>query len=78
MPYYDLRCKNCETEHNIRAAIADKTENRIPCPECGSYHMETLFKNPPAFIKGGKGKATPPPALCPNSGGCGMACPHAG
>ncbi|MCL2498966.1 MAG: zinc ribbon domain-containing protein [Defluviitaleaceae bacterium] len=78
MPYYDLLCKTCQTEHNIRATMAEKTENRIPCPECGSFEMETLFINPPAYIKGGKSRPIPTHAPCPSSGGCGARCPHAG
>jgi putative FmdB family regulatory protein len=76
MPYYDLLCKTCETEHNIRATIAEKTEKRIPCPDCGSLDMETLFKTPPAVIKGrGAGKNATP---CLQRNDSCVSCPHAG
>ena len=71
MPNYDLRCPDCNIEFKIYASMADKSEKRIPCPECGSFELETVFKAPPAYVKGGK-------AECPNSrgaacGGCPMA-----
>ena len=51
MPFYDLRCKDCEKDSNVRATIADKEESRIICPECGSTNMETLYLSAPAYIK---------------------------
>jgi len=71
MPFYDLFCSDCDKEFNISATIAEKTERRIPCPECGSMKLETVYKAAPAYIKGGG--ATP---ACPNSRACGSACPH--
>jgi len=44
MLFYDLRCPKCEKEYNISAAIAEKTEKRIPCPDCGSLELVTVFK----------------------------------
>jgi len=67
MPFYDLRCGSCKKEFNIRATIADKTEHRIPCPECGSTKMETVYKSAPAYIKN-SGDNIP---SCPNSTACG-------
>jgi len=72
MPFYDLYCKGCDKEWNIMATMADKTERRIPCPECGSTQLETVYKSAPAFIKGGRDNM---PA-CPNSRSCGAVCPH--
>ena len=74
MPFYDLLCVSCDKEFNIMASMADKVERRIPCPECGSTDMETVYKSAPFFIKGG-GDAAPPP-VCPNSHVCGASCPH--
>ena len=74
MPNYDLRCTACKTECNIRATMTEKAEKRIPCPSCGSYEMETLFKTPPAYVKG----AGTPPVKCHNQRSCGTSCPHAG
>lgn len=74
MPFYDLRCTACKSEHNISASMKDKSEKRIICPECGSNDLETVFRAPPAVLKGGPA----PVAACPNRSGCGHACPHAG
>ena len=63
MPFYDLKCPECEKEFNIKASMAEKTENRIHCPECGSHKLETVFKSAPAFIKSRES--------CPNNHGCG-------
>ena len=74
MPTYDLHCKKCNREHNIRASMSEKSQKRIPCPDCGSFELETVYKSAPAYVKGG-GR---PPASCPQRAGCGSACPHAG
>ena len=67
MPFYDLKCNNCEEESNIKATIAEKTENRILCPECGSTDMATLYKSAPAYIKNnGENMQT-----CPSRSSCG-------
>ena len=67
MPFYDLRCLSCDKESNIKATMAEKTERRIPCPECGSTDMETVYKSAPAYIKS-SGEA---PSACPSSSACG-------
>ena len=72
MPFYDLRCASCDKEYNISASMADKANRRIPCPECGSLNMETVYNAAPAYIKGGGDM----PA-CPNIQTCGSGCPHA-
>ena len=72
MPFYDLRCTICDKEHNISASIREKTEKLIPCPDCGSVELETVFKGAPAYIKGLK------EPTCPNSRVCGARCGHAG
>lgn len=71
MPYYDLRCVKCGKEFNSKASIADRTEGRIPCPACGAYDMETVFKAAPAYIKSREASE------CPNSHICGAGCRHA-
>ena len=73
MPNYDLYCTKCDREYNIRASMAEKSEKRIPCPDCGSLELETVFKAAPAYVKGG-GKV----ASCPQRASCGSSCPHAG
>ena len=71
MPFYDLRCSDCESEFNIMASMADKTKRSIPCPECGSLNLETVYIAAPAYIKGGRGDNVP---VCPNSRSCGVGC----
>ena len=67
MPFYDLYCAACDKEFNIMASMADKTERRIPCPECGATELETVYNSAPAYIKG-RGEQAP---SCPNAAGCG-------
>ena len=68
MPYYDLRCPDCDREYNISATISEKTDRLIPCPDCGSFELETVYKSSPAYIKSRQ------PARCPNSHICGSGC----
>jgi putative FmdB family regulatory protein len=70
MPFYDLRCPACDKEYNIYASMAEKTEKRIPCPECGELNLETVYKTGPAFIRGIKDFS------CPNRHICGAGCQH--
>jgi len=72
MPNYDLHCKECNKDYIINATMTEKSEKRIPCPDCGSFDLETLFKTPPAYVKGGN------TIKCPQSSSCGSQCPHAG
>ena len=70
MPFYDLYCKNCDTESNIKATIEEKTKHRIPCPNCGSKKLETVYNSAPAYIKstGDSAPSCPSRAACGNSG----------
>ena len=70
MPFYDLRCSACGKEHNISASIADKTEKRIPCPDCGSFELETVYNSAPAYVKNTRS------GECPNRHVCGKGCHH--
>ena len=72
MPFYDLRCTDCDTEHNISASISDKILKQIACPECGSIELVSVYKSAPAYIKSMKS------VDCPNSHVCGAGCRHAG
>ena len=72
MPFYDLRCPLCDKEYNIYASMTQKTEKQIPCPDCGSVELETVFKGAPAYIKSSK------TSECPNRHICGGGCNHAG
>ena len=71
MPFYDLRCPVCDKEYNISASMADKTEKRIPCPDCGSFALENVYTSAPAYIK-----SSPSVVDCPNRHVCGASCSH--
>ena len=71
MPKYNLYCPACEQEHGIWASMTEKSQKKIPCPDCGSFELETIFKSAPAYVKGSNA------APCPNRVGCGHSCPHA-
>jgi len=70
MPFYDLRCTDCNTESNIKATMAEKTERLIPCPQCNSTNMETVYKSAPAYIKssGDNVSSCPSSSMCGNRG----------
>ena len=68
MPFYDLYCSNCDKEHNIRATMADKTNRQIPCPDCGSTALETIYNAAPAYIKSATQPSCPSSSVCGNSG----------
>lgn len=75
MPFYDLYCGKCSKEYNIKATMADKSERNIPCPDCGSTDLETVFNAAPAYVKS-TGDAAP---ACPSSSSCGnRGCQFAG
>ena len=73
MPKYDLKCQTCGQEFNVSASIADKMEKRIPCPECDSRELLSVFKSAPGYLKGGRAKEVD----CPNISVCGAACKRA-
>ena len=73
MPKYDLHCSKCHREFNIWASMTEKSEKRIPCPDCGSFELETVFKAAPAYVKGSSKAVN-----CPQRVNCGSSCPHAG
>jgi putative FmdB family regulatory protein len=70
VPFYDLRCPKCSKEYNISASISEKSEKQIPCPDCGSFELETVFKGAPAYIKSMKTPECPNRGIC-GGGGCG-------
>ena len=73
MPFYDLRCPTCDKEYIISASMSDKTEKRIPCPDCGSIDLQTVYKTAPGVLK-----ASSKMPECPNSHVCGAGCRHVG
>jgi putative FmdB family regulatory protein len=70
MPFYDLRCNACDKEYNILASMKEKSEKRVPCPDCGSLELVTVYKAAPAYIKSSKAPQ------CQNREACGARCPH--
>jgi len=68
--FYDLHCAKCgKDSYGINATVADKTEKRINCPECGSNQMETIYSPINVHIKSNAA------APCPNSSSaCGSCC----
>lgn len=44
MPYYDLRCKDCNSEFNIKASIQARSERLISCPSCSSRELESIYR----------------------------------
>lgn len=44
MPYYELRCTNCQTEFNVKASIQERTEKSIRCPNCASQELEAIYR----------------------------------
>lgn len=72
MPFYDLKCKNCEEEFNIMAKMSDRDQKLIKCPKCGSVELETVFKNV-NIVQSRKSSDGP---ACPNAHVCGGCCGH--
>ena len=74
MPRYDLKCVKCGAENKIWASIAEKSEGRVSCPDCGANGLETIFKSPPSYVKGASAGI-----VCPSAASCGSSgCRHAG
>lgn len=71
MPNYDLRCADCQHEFIAKATIAERTDRVIPCPACGSFELDAVFKKAPAVIKRSAASE------CPNRALCGGGCRHA-
>lgn len=76
MPFYNLKCKECNTEFEIFASVPDKSGGRIHCPGCGSKELDSLWKAAPRYLKGGLQNSKE--FACPNSEVCGEDCEHAG
>jgi len=78
MPFYDLHCPVCREDFNIAASMADKKNKRVPCPQCGSMDLETVYKAGPAYIRSKTSGKAPGAAECPNRRYCGGGCQYAG
>jgi len=70
MPYYDLKCSDCENEFNAKASMDERSSAAIQCPACGSYRLETIFRKVNVVRSLGD------EACCPvgETGGCGGCC----
>ncbi|MGI6326933.1 MAG: FmdB family zinc ribbon protein [Saccharofermentanales bacterium] len=44
MPYYDLSCKNCLHQFNVKATIQERSDRLIRCPECQSTELEAIYR----------------------------------
>lgn len=71
MPFYDLKCKNCDEEFNTMAKMSDREGKLIKCPKCGSVELAAVFSNV-NIVQSRKSDA---PA-CPNAHICGGHCGH--
>ena len=71
MPFYDLKCKKCGGEFNVKASISERENNAIECPECKSKELDPVFKSVNIISS----RNSEPPA-CPNMSSCGGCCPH--
>lgn len=49
MPYYDYKCKKCETQKELFHSINDDTP---PCPECGGELVKVFTVAPPDLASG--------------------------
>ncbi len=73
MPFYDLKCKECQEEFNIMAKMSDRDQKLVKCPSCGSTELETVFKSV-NIVQSRKSTEAPG---CPNAHVCGSHCAHA-
>jgi putative FmdB family regulatory protein len=72
MPFYDLKCSECEEEFNTMARIADKEGKLLKCPKCGSNELKTVYKSV-NILRSRKSSDAPE---CPNAHICGSQCRH--
>ncbi|HHV97308.1 MAG TPA: zinc ribbon domain-containing protein [Clostridiaceae bacterium] len=69
MPFYDLKCDNCNEEFNVMAKMSEREQKLIKCPKCGSNELSPVFKNLNYSISRKNEMAA-----CPNAGKCGNRC----
>jgi putative FmdB family regulatory protein len=70
MPYYDLKCADCEHEFNAKASMDERSAQAIRCPACGSFRLETVFRK--VNVVKSRGDL---PESCPvDGGGCSGGC----
>jgi len=77
MPYYDLRCEDCQNEFNIKASIRERSEGLLRCPECGSGNLAAIFRQVNVLRFRGKDCDVCPGQTAGRQGcGCAGACGH--
>lgn len=69
MPFYDLKCDQCNEEFNILAKMSEREHKLIQCPKCGSHELSTVYKSV-NIVQSRKNSA------CPNVHKCGGCCGH--
>jgi putative FmdB family regulatory protein len=69
MPFYDLKCKECGKEFNIRASMKEREEKLILCPNCSNNTHEAVFTKV-NIISSRKSSGSE----CPNIKSCGGCC----
>lgn len=72
MPFYDLKCNECNEEFNIMAKMSERDQMLVKCPKCGSTKLEAVYKNV-NIVQSRKSSDTP---ACPNAHVCGSRCCH--
>ncbi len=73
MPFYDLKCRECDEEFNIMAKMSERDQKLIKCPKCGCAELETVFKS----VNIVQSRKSSDASACPNAHVCGSGCCHA-
>jgi len=71
MPFYDLKCRNCNEEFNVMAKMSEREQTLIKYPKCGGNEHDAIYSNVNIIHS----KKSEQPA-CPNVHRCGGCCGH--
>ncbi|MGI6337435.1 MAG: zinc ribbon domain-containing protein [Clostridiales bacterium] len=74
MPFYDFKCRRCDTVFNVQATIEEKEKNLIPCPGCGGRVLERVYTKANISLVSRKAYMTEPSPACKC---CKRDCPNA-
>lgn len=44
MPYYDLRCEDCQHSFTVKASMEERGSGNLRCPDCGSGRLAAIFR----------------------------------